>query len=338
MQVQNRRSKTKHHLRPGERMAGLGALCLKNDSLVPLCSDGKLIEPLDAIHLLFPNKGPNVVGDNVCFAPRPFHVPLLTSLLPEGGDLFTPHDLVDAVVSLTLLCILVAVGLVVAKHLWELLDPQFRAITPEHKKWYVVANMSKAFFLLCMTFSTRFWIGAYKCFVEDDCQMTELKRCMMIYVATDTVALFMVPKLPTSTALHHIFTTLMSFVVCGTNLKIKGGAGVLGFCKMGAFYGLLSTVAFTVNAYLALRVVYPRANWVRMISRISLVTYVLLCAVNWSVHLLWFLGYWALERDFSLYTFLYMAMISFLINDDIILIKWLIRQGSPMASDHYKKQ
>ena len=319
-------------------MAGLGALSWKNGSLIPLCSDGRLIEPLDVIHLLFPNEGPNAVGDNVCFVPRPFHVPFLVNLLPEGGDLFTPHDLVDAVVTLLLLCVLVAIGLVVVRQLWVWLDPQFRAIAPTHKQWYVVANMSKAFFLLCLTFSSRFWTGGHKCHFKDECQLTELKRCMMIYVATDTVALFMVPKLPTSTVLHHIFTTLMGFVVCGTNLKVKGGASLLGFCKMGALYGMMSSVAFMVNAYLALRVVYPRASWVKFISRISLATYLLVCSINWSVHLLWLLGYWKLDFHFNPYSVLYMIMISALVHDDVVLIRWLIRQGSPMAADHLKKQ
>ena len=319
-------------------MAGLGALSLKNGSLIPLCSDGTLIEPLDVIHLLFPNEGPTALSDNVCFVPRPFHVPFLSNLLPEGGDLFTPHDLVDAVVSLTLLCVLVAIGLAVVRQVWVWLDPQFGAIAPSHKQWYVVANMSKAFFLFCLTFSSRFWIGSHKCHMYDECQLTELKRCMMIYVATDTVALFMVPKLPTSTVLHHIFTTLMSFVVCSTNIKVKGGASLLGFCKMGSLYGMMSSVAFMVNAYLALRVVYPRASWVRLISKISLATYLLVCAVNWSVHLMWVLGYWKLDFHFNVYSVLYMVMISTLVHDDVVLIRWLIRQGSPMAADHHKKQ
>ena len=318
-------------------MAGIGALSWKNDSLIPLCSDGKLIEPLDVLHLLFPNKGPNVVGDNVCFVPRPFQFPLLKGLLPEGGGLFTPDDLVDAIVSLVLLCVLVTVGLVVVKCVWEFLDPQFRSITPSHKRWYVVANMSKAFFLFCMCISTRYWIGGYKCHHDDDCQLTELKRCMMLYIATDTVALYMVPKLPFSTALHHVSTTLISFVVCSVNLKVKGMAGLLGFCKMGCFYGILSTIPFLVNAYLALRVVYPQAGWVRLLSRISLLTYLVTCALNWSFHALWLLGYWAPDRDFSGYTFLYMGMLSFLVHDDIVLVRWLIRQGSPMAADTRKK-
>ena len=314
-------------------MAGIGALRWKNDSLIPICSDGKLIEPLDVLHLLFPNKGPTLVGENVCFVPRPFQFPLLNDLLPAGGGLFTPDDLVDAIVALVLLCIIFTVGLVVVKYTWEYLDPQFSSITPRHKQWYVVANMSKAFFLFCMSVSSRYWIGGYRGYLYDNFHLTELKRCMMLYVATDTVALYMVPKLPFSTTLHHVSTTLISFIVCSVNLKVKGWSGLLGFCKMACIYGQLSTIPFLVNAYLALRVVYPRAGWVRVLCHISLLTYLLCVTLNWSVHILWLLGYWTPDRDFSIFTLLYIGMLSFLVHDDIVLIRWLIKQGSPMAAD-----
>lgn len=317
-------------------MAGLGALSGGNKSFYQ-CSDGKILQPLDMLHLLFPNEGPLITGDNVCFVPRPFSVPFLENLLPESGDMFTPHHLIDAILVLTLMGLIVAVGIILVKHVWTFIDPQFRQITPAHKQWYVVANMSKALFLFIMCFSTRYWIGAYKCNIQDDCQLIELKRCMMVYCATDMVALFLVPKLPSSTILHHISTTMIALVVCSVNLQAKGWAGLLGFCKMGCMYGTLSTVAFSVNAYLGLRVVYPKAAWMKLLCHVSLITYLLTIMLNWSTHLLWLLGYWAPDRDFSIFTILYIGMLYFLVRDDIVLVQWLLKQSSPMA-DNKKKQ
>lgn len=301
------------------------------------CADGWPLEPLDALHLLFPNRGRDSVGENVCYVPKPFHFPSLLALLPEQGDLFLPEELVDAVVALVLMCALVTVGLIVAKHAWDYLDPNFRSIYPSHKKWYVVANLSKALFLGILGFSSRYWISAYRCHYQDNFQLIELKRSAVIYIATDVVALYMVPKLPFSTIVHHVATAVLTVVVSGVNLKVKGYTGLLGMCKMTMLYGIFSTIPFLVNAYLALRVVYSKEKWLKVLCKLSLATYVVCCGLNWTVQGLWIMGFWW-ERDFSVYMLLYVGMLVMIGHDDIVLIRWLLRQSSPMAEhDKHKK-
>ena len=301
---------------------------LRNDSWYR-CADGSIIEPLDILHLLFSNKGLDAVGDNVCFDPRHMELPYVLEYLPNKTHLFSPDDLVDGMTALLLLSVIVTIALVVAKKIWEAIDPNFQSITPSHKKWYVVANISKSFFLGCLALSTKFWYGAYKAHILDDIQVIELKRCMAVYITTDLVALYMVPKLPVSTILHHVVTTSLSLLVFGINLKIKGFDGILGFAKMGLLYGLMSTIPFLVNAYLALRVVYPKAMLVKFLCFLSLATYLVCCGLNWSIHLMWIFGYWG-HFDFSFYPVMYSVLLVFIVNDDIVLIKWLIRQNSPI--------
>ena len=299
------------------------------------CSDGYVIEPLDMVHLLFPNKGRNITGVNVCFVARHFDVPFLKNLLPPSGELFAPDDLIDGIVALFILCVLVTVGMIVFKKIWSSLDPCFASISPPHKQWYVIANLSKSFFLAVLTLSTRYWKGSYLALYRDEFQRMELKRCMMMYIATDVVALYMVPKLPKSTILHHIATASICVIFAGVDVSIKGWDGLLGVCKMSLFYGVFSTITFTVNAYLALRVVYPNAKWLILLVKFSLWVYIACCAGNWTIHGLWVVGV-VLNLEISVYTVLYLLVISAMVHDDIVLIKWLIKRSSPMADEKKK--
>lgn len=296
------------------------------------CSDGWPLEPLDVLHLIFPNQGRNTTGRNVCFVPRLIDVPPLRNLLPESTGLFVADHLVDSCAVLFILCALVTVGLVLTKIVWEKLDTKFASISPSHKKWYVVANMSKAFFLACMSFSSRYWIGAYLGFFRDEFQTIELKRCGMLYLTTDVVALYMVPKLPRSTILHHFSTAALLMLVSSMDISVKGWEGLLGVCKMSLIYGVLSSFAFPVNAYLGLRVVYPKAKWMSLFVKFCLYPYVLCCTVNWTVHAVWLIGVIS-AFDFSIYNLLYVIAISFMVHDDIVLIRWLIKRSSPLATN-----
>ena len=317
-------------------MAGLHALFgyhSRNHSWYK-CSDGKVLEPVDIFHLLFPNEGCGRVGNNVCFIPRRFSFPPLQELFPPRSKLFTPDDLVDCIVCLLVLCVLITVAIPLIKVVWEALDPTFTSISPPHKKWYVIANLTKAFLLALLALSSRHWIGSfYYGLVHNDAHMIEVKRCSIIYISCDIVALYMVSKLPWSTLMHHIVTLGVCILVVSTNLEEPGWDGLLGVSKMCLIYGIFSSVAFSVNAYLALRVVYPKAQWLHGLIKLSLWTYIVCCAGNWSLHAAWLLGR-VYTLQFSIYNLLYMVPGFFMVNDDIVLIKWLIRKGSPMAVKH----
>ncbi len=299
---------------------------------IPLCQDGFPLEPLDYLALLFPNKGPNVTAKDVCFVIERFQVPFLRKLLPDATDYFTPDDIIDSAACFILLCFIITVTMIVMKYVWERMDPRFASITPSHKRWYVVANISKAFLLGTITLSHRFWYGTYRMTFIDHFQVVEVKRCGVIYVATDAVALYMVPKLPRSTVIHHISSVTLVAIVTTMKLDMKGWDGLLGVCKMSVLYALFSTLAFSVNAYLAFRVVYPKAAWLKLFAKVSLWTYILCCACNWSVHAIWMVSLIS-AYQFSAYNFLYGLCLVHIIHDDIVLIKWLINKNSPMAVD-----
>ena len=137
----------------------------------------------------------------------------------------------------------------------------------------------------------------------------------------------MVPKLPRSTFLHHIATLLMGMVIWAVDITGPNWDGTVGIVIMMIIYGQCSTIAFLVNAYLAWRVVYPKAAWLKAVGFLALISYLLCCMVNWSLHLVWYYTC-IVNLDISILTIIYLMGLGFIVNDDIKLIKWLIKQQS----------
>lgn len=193
--------------------------------------------------------------------------------------------------------------------------------------------MLKAAVLCLITTNSIFWMELYKSTLDDyNGQLLQVKRACAIFLVPDIVALFMVPKLPTTTLIHHVTTITSGFVIFSSNFKMKGFFGVLGFVKMGVFYGSFSSLAFPVNAYLGLRVVYHNSKWIKLLCYISLIVYVIVCFVNWIYHSVWLIGV-IQAGDYSFFSVLYCIVFFLIVSDDIILIKWLLRKSSPMIDD-----
>ena len=150
---------------------------------------------LDILHLLFPNNAGESVQpeDNVCFIPRCFTFPLLRNLT----EYFLLCDLVNGIVVL-LLCFLITVGMIVTKVLWCWLNPCFASVTPLHM--HANSGMLFQIFHFWQFLSwRRYWVGIYNGFFEESFQVVKLKWCAIIYVASDLVALYTIPKLLKST-------------------------------------------------------------------------------------------------------------------------------------------
>mmetsp|Transcript_2567 Transcript_2567/g.4662 ORF Transcript_2567/g.4662 Transcript_2567/m.4662 type:complete len:121 (+) Transcript_2567:2-364(+) len=91
-------------------------------------------------------------------------------------------------------------------------------------------------------------------------------------------------------------------------------------------YGFWSTLAFPVNAFLALRVMYDDAAWLALLAKVSFVVYAGCCFANWGLHLLWLIEC-LIQQSLSplewTWTLLYLAAIAALVNDDLKLMHWL---------------
>ena len=300
-----------------------------------LCSDGSVMYPLDVLFFLFPNEKNSSVSV-FCLSSRYYQIPYELNLSWQPG-LLRLEDLLDCIIGLTIICIWLTIAFIVCKYIWDYIDPSFSSITPAHKKWYVVGNMSKALFLGIIVFSSYYKTGLHQVYIDEFTDQLLIKRSMIIYLATDVVALYMIPKLPKSTVIHHVTSVLGAFLSFATNYNVKGFTGLLGFSKMIAMYGALSSMSGSVNAYLALRVVYRNSNKMKILCYLSLMTYIFVCGINWTFQLSWLIGVLK-ALDYSVFSIMYIGTLAFIINDDIVLIKWLLKQSSPMAEVNTKQK
>ena len=291
------------------------------------CADGTLPDPLDLMHLLFSNNGSvGVQNSFACYHLTPYRSAFLERILPPSKGLYTREGLIDSIVCFAIACFLFTMLTLCVQFLWNKMDRRFAKINPPHKKWYVVVNVGKCLVLGIQALSYRYWMGAHSAFVLDQFSNLEIKRIIVMYVCTDAVALYMVPKLPFSTILHHVTTTVLSLVIWGLDLSISGWTGPLGLIKMLTIYGTYSTLAFSVNGYLALRVVYPGSYITSLLCKFGLITYIICCIANWLTQFFWLV----LVRDITIYIVLYFVCLSFVIHDDVMLISWLWAKNSPV--------
>ena len=312
--------------------------------LWPKCSDGTLMEPVDLILLLFPLLGAENKTTETCFVMVPYTVPitvkssqfystLASYLSPKLADEF-----LDSFICLAILCLLLTLAMAMCFVVLNRLDPTFRNVAPAHKKWYIVANLCKSFLLGLSCTSTKYWAAAYRCYALDRFPGIPLKRTMAVYAVTDVVALWMVPKLPTSTLIHHITSAVLYFVACASDMTEQGWTGNLGVSKMIVVYGNISTVAYLVNAYLALRVLYsPSSRSMISLCVLAFWSYIVCCAGNWGIHLIWIVN-GIVTMSFSWAAVAYIAAVLFVVNDDIVLLRWLWNRSSPGAEGEGEKE
>ena len=203
-----------------------------------LCANGGPLWPLDFMHwLLFPVQRGTLSQPppNCCRVALMQHPPewLDSSLWDASGrGTFTGDELYDALACLVIASVAVALGIVLLRMVWHAADPAFAAITPSHKQLYVVANVVKAGMLGAMVLSWRWWTANYEAFANDAFLSVPMKRTSVLYIATDVVALAIVPKLPTTTKVHHYVATLLVLFVCATDATTPGFGGTLGVAKM----------------------------------------------------------------------------------------------------------
>lgn len=218
----------------------------------------------------------------------------------------------------------------------------------EDKRMYVVANLLKSAVLGMQALSPSWWFYSAQ---EYACNLAPLgagvsravgapwgvevlpcawnvdrghddfvKAISACYILTDVVALATVPRLPLTTKIHHWATFAFGLWVLAVPIA---PTPVLHKLLM---YGAFSTLAFPVNAFLALRCTNPESPAVGALAGASLALYVGVCAVNWGLHVLW-LASGSVLGTVSVAEYVYAASLYFFVQDDLILMGWLASYG-----------
>ena len=192
----------------------------------------------------------------------------------------------------------------------------FNKIDPDHKKMYVVKNYIKSFFLagLC------FMIPHYFKLFDGQIDLLFIKRCVIYYIMNDIIGLLLVKKLPTTTIIHHITTSL-----CGLAIMIKESNSI-DILTLVVLYAIFSSLAFCVNFYLGYRIYSKNVVIKYYLSGLSYWVYLLCCIFNWLLQT--YLIVLIINTVPILHIILYFVFIYSVVRDDIILMKWLY-------CDHY---
>jgi len=267
--------------------------------------------------------------------------------------LFTTFDeTLDQLVKSALFLSLVAAIWFAVHALLNAIYPRFAAISPTHKKWYVIANVSK-FLMLGLAFSGPFtglfpsWQIHYDVLLRDQWVDTAwtthgalTKRWALWYAATDALALMIVPKMPTSTVVHHWITVAFVLMLWSVNLGDDSSVAT-NIAKLIDVYGCWSAFPCSVNLLLALRVLYDQTQPVMVALRLlSFAVYVVACALNWTwqvkgIYACLVAGELTVWHGLLL---LYAAGLSLVVYDDIVLMKWLLHPTSKKQKQTKTKQ
>ena len=147
-----------------------------------------------------------------------------------------------------------------------------------------------------------------------------------LYVGNDIGGLIMVKNLSDSTKLHHIISFILFMVVSYFDVNKND------IVNMISIYTIFSFIPFSVNSFLAFRFfVKKNSNNKKQIRINKLVNlnriiakyiYLNTCFINWSIHIYYY-SLKVYNYKFGLMDMLYLLFLIPIINDDIILLKWL---------------
>ena len=186
----------------------------------------------------------------------------------------------------------------------------FKNINPAHKKWYVISNLIKGYGLALITLPTLYIL--YNIYLFDTWNTHAVKTLGLIYSTFDTVSLYMVPKMQKNTIIHH-YTVVILYLLCLTE-----DFAFDSLSRLIVIYGIWSSVAFSVNLFLAYRVLYPNHIHLPKLREYALYIYILCCSFNWTYQF-----YYLFKFPLSIFTVFYSFLLYNIIFDDIVLINYL---------------
>lgn len=183
----------------------------------------------------------------------------------------------------------------------SILTKRSAMFSASNRKRYIVKNVIKSIMLCCLVIFSLIFV------FTEDWTSPYIKHVASMYVANDFVALITCRTLSWSTKIHHtvscIFLMYASIIDFSQSLE----------AQMLFYYTFFSACTFFVNLYLGLRLCYKDLPTLRLVCKYG---YLYSLVINWALQL--FLGWGKVQ-------YWYMALLLFIINDDIVLLRWLWR-------------
>lgn len=213
-------------------------------------------------------------------------------------------------------------------YLFPLILERFRVLKPGRRR-YVIKNVLKSALLFALSIACTPTI--YRLFYHSHSDNEFIHTIGVLYAIPDVYALWWVRgMLYQSTVFHHISVALLATL----GLFLDHSIDTHWIAML--VYAYLSMWTGVVNFYLGVRFLLkrddPREDWARRnLASFALWVYVSCCAANWLYQLhtvmKWLDWRWG-ELSWGNFVGLlaYGAMLSFIIKDDLILIRMLTRE------------
>ena len=190
----------------------------------------------------------------------------------------------------------------------------YREINPQHKKFYVLKNFLKS--IVLGFFILNYW-NIYESIIKNGWNNSEIYSMTIMYIINDLSGLIIVNrKLPRTTQIHHICVTILGYFSLKTDYTQPT---VMRLVFINAYF---SSMAFLVNLFLAVRIVYPKNIITYILSIISLFNYIIVCVLNWGIHYFTFYNTY-MTNNFDKSYIYYFIIFHLIMRDDLILMKWL---------------
>ena len=182
-----------------------------------------------------------------------------------------------------------------------------------NKKKYIQKNVIKSIILFTLVLKYDFIIDFY----NNNLNKKTVKYLGSIYVANDLLGLLFVNNLHKSTIIHHLSTITFLIVI-----SLADNYNHIVY-KLIFLYTIFSYYAFSVNLYLGIRFLKDNNIYINRlidnIGRFSYYNYLICFIINILLHIKLLIEYYTLD----LFLLGYLFVVTAIINDDIILLKWL---------------
>lgn len=204
----------------------------------------------------------------------------------------------------------------VANHFMSKWSTSYASI-PEDRKFYVLSNLIKSAALLAYTPTAA--VLLYHACVHDDWDTPRIRAMGVLYAIPDAVSMLLVTRMATSTKVHHLCVVLFMVV----NLFVSYEEETIG--RALVVYAVFSTFAYLVNLLLASRFLPISPAVSLTLSVLALVIYAACLALNWTwqIRFLYCLVLKGPSAVHSTFIVIYLALISQVVRDDVILVRWL---------------
>jgi hypothetical protein len=192
-----------------------------------------------------------------------------------------------------------------------------------NKKCYIIKNIIKSLILGYISVDAFNLLSNAYVDIWDNKVLNEFAT---IYVANDIVGLLLIPKLPFTTKIHHL--TSAFFLIYSYHIEFnEPNIGRLLFILC-----IFSCFSFLVNFYLAIRYLENKEDKILtrsidVIRRTSYYIYIVCCVINWCIQLI-YIYHRVLDNTFDYTYCVYLGLLAFIINDDLILMSWLRNQNT----------